>query len=182
MHNQVFTFPRTSQVVWWLGLQASTAGGTGSILSQKLRSYMLHGVAKKKTKNLTFPTLSYAFYLIDCIILKQISVFKDFYMLYLLTIKTFLGEWNYSLIVLRWTDSLLFLLVVMLSQDVDRSSVVKVIYTSCFFYPAAYLQALLPHFGCTVYFFCLFFKEVGCLFWRISHFLNLVYCILFFES
>ena len=138
---------------------------------------------QEKKKLLTFSKLSYTFYLIDCIILKRISVFKDFGTLYLLTIKTFCeNESTVALFCPRWTDPLPFLSVVVLSQDVDRSSVVEVIYTSCFSThsvspgspPSLWLYCL--------FFLLLFFKEVGCLFWRISHFLNLVYCILFFKS
>ena len=47
--NQVFTFLRTSQAGQRLGFQASTAGGTGSIPSQKLKSCVLHARKKKIT-------------------------------------------------------------------------------------------------------------------------------------
>ena len=45
---------RTSLVVQWLGLWVFTAGGTGSIPGQKLRSYKLHGKAKQEIKNTLF--------------------------------------------------------------------------------------------------------------------------------
>ena len=44
------TLLRTSLVVQWLGLRASTARGTGLIPGQELRFHMLRGVAKKKKK------------------------------------------------------------------------------------------------------------------------------------